>query len=102
MVTQGESWNQRTCELIPHTSSCIDCCPWIFEGMEEASAEGSRDERETGDWSRGRLPIPLNSKRLTAAHLKRLVRALDVPTTAAGDEIRQMVEGKLSEAGREP
>lgn len=52
--------------------------------------------------SRGRLPIPLNSKRLTAGHLKRLARALEVPTTAAGDEIWQMVEGKLTEPGREP
>ena len=49
-----------------------------------------------------RLLIPLNSKRLTAAHLKRLATALDIPTTAAGDEVRQMVEGKLGEQGREP
>ena len=70
--------------------------------MSKASAEGSREERETGERSRGRLPIPLNSRRLTAGHLKRLARALDVPTTATGDDIRQMVEGKLAEAGREP
>ena len=35
-------------------------------------------------------------------HLKRLARALDVPTTAAGDKNQQMIEGKLSEDGRGP
>ena len=70
--------------------------------MSEASAEGLREEPETSERSRGRLPIPLNSRRLTAGHLKRLARALDVPTMAAGAEIRQMVEGKLVDAGREP
>ena len=64
--------------------------------------EASEDEGETSERSRTRHPIPLNSKRLTAEYLKRLARALDVPTTAAGDEIRQMVEGKLVDKGREP
>lgn len=49
-----------------------------------------------------RLPIPLNSKRLTAAHLRRLATAVGVPATAAGDEVRTMVEGKMAELGREP
>ena len=70
--------------------------------MDEASAEGSQGERTTGERLRGRPPIPLNSKRLTVAHMKRLARSLGLPTTAAGDEIRQMVEGKLADAGREP
>ncbi len=63
--------------------------------------EGEGVEGASGG-HRTRLPIPLNSKRLTAAHLKRLATALDVPTTAAGDEVRQMVEGKLTDQGREP
>ena len=46
--------------------------------------------------------IPLNSRRLSAAHLKRLARALEVPTTATGDEVRQMIEGRLIAQGREP
>lgn len=58
------------------------------------------ETREVG--YHARLPIPLNSKCLTAAHLKRLAMALEVPTTAASDEVRQMVEGKLVEQGREP
>ena len=70
--------------------------------MNETGGEDSWGERETNERSRVGLPIPLNSKRLTTGQLKRLARALDVPTTAAGDEIRQMIEGKLAEDGREP
>ena len=56
----------------------------------------------TSERQRLRLPIPLNSKRLMAAHLRRLATAVGVPTTAAGDEVRTMVEGKMAELGREP
>lgn len=48
------------------------------------------------------LPLPLNSRRLCAAYLKRLATALEVPTTATGDEVRQMIEGKLIAQGQEP
>ena len=67
-----------------------------MDTVKEAISEGAPDGH------RARLPIPLNSKRLTAAHLKRLAMALDIPTTAAGDEVRQMVEGKFGKQGREP
>ena len=46
------------------------------------------------------IRLPLNSKRLTKSHLRRLANQLDVPTGASADEIRQMIDGKLSEAGR--
>ena len=59
---------------------------------------GSATERG----ERPRTRLPLNSKRLTASQLKRLAAALEVPTTAAADEVRQMIEGKLAEGGREP
>ena len=42
-----------------------------------------------------RARLPLNSKRLTAEQIKRVGRALDVPTDASVDEVRVMVEGKL-------
>ncbi len=51
---------------------------------------------------RAPLPLPLNSRRLSSAHLKRLANTMGVPTTATGDEVRQMIEGKLPEQGREP
>ena len=37
--------------------------------------------------------LPLNSKGLTTAQLQRIVRGLEVHTTARGDELRQMVDG---------
>ena len=65
-----------------------------------ATIEGESLE-DFSEGQRTRLPVPLNSKRLTAVHLKRLVKALMVPTATASDEIRQMVEGKLEEQGHE-
>ena len=48
------------------------------------------------------LPIPLNSKRLTVTHLRRLANSIGVPVDAGGEELRQMIDGKLLEMGREP
>ena len=59
------------------------------------------DERYVELAPRGR-PLPLNSKRLTAAHVQQLARTLGLPTTASPDNIRQMIDGKLAEIGREP
>ena len=70
--------------------------------MQTGGGKGSHEEHEISERHRSRLPIPLNSKRLTAEQLRRLARAMNIPTTAATDEVRQMVEGKLSEDGREP
>ena len=47
-------------------------------------------------------PLPLNLKRLTAAHVQQLARTLQLPTTASLDDIRQMIDGKLAEMGHEP
>ena len=47
-------------------------------------------------------PLPLNSKRLTGVLLKQLAVGLEVPSAASGDEVRQLIEGKLGEMGREP
>ena len=44
-------------------------------------------------WPRARLP--LNSKRITTEQIKRVGRALGVPTDASVDEVRVMIEGKL-------
>ena len=47
------------------------------------------------------MRMPLNSKRLKAGHLRRLAAALGVPTAASADELRQMIDGKLTEEGKE-
>ena len=39
----------------------------------------------------------MNSKRLTTAHLRQLGEALKLPTSGSGEELRQLIEGKLSE-----
>ena len=70
--------------------------------MDDISVEYSRKERQIDERPQGGLPLPLNSKRLTAGHLKRIAKALGLPTMAAGDEIRQMIDGKLSGDGQEP
>ena len=46
--------------------------------------------------------LSLNSKRVTVKQLKRIAAALEVPTSASGDELRQMLESKLEERGHEP
>ena len=43
---------------------------------------------------RGKV-LPLNSKRLKTVQLQRLARALSIPTSASGDELRQLIDGKL-------
>ena len=46
--------------------------------------------------------LPLSSRRLTAAIIKQIARALELPESAALDDVRQMVDGKLIERGKEP
>ena len=45
---------------------------------------------------------PLNSKRLTAQVFGRIVKSLELPTSAAFADLRQMVEGRLAEGDRDP
>jgi len=49
------------------------------------------------DWPR--VPLPFNSKRLTTEQIKRVGRALKVPTEAAATEVGVIIEGKLRELG---
>ena len=48
------------------------------------------------------LLVPLNLKHLTIAHLKRLASKIGVSPDAAGEEVHQMIEGKLLAMGWEP
>ena len=45
--------------------------------------------------------VPLNSRRLTAVHLRQLAEALELPAVGSTDEIRQAIEGKLQSSGYE-
>jgi len=75
--------HQKVCELID-----------TRQAMAEQSSEGIGEPRGKA--------LPLNSKCLTTAQLQRIARGLEVHTTARGDELHQMVEGKLTEMGKEP
>ena len=44
--------------------------------------------------------LPLNSRRLVAEYVKAIATSLGLSTRASTDEVRQMVEGKLSESPR--
>ena len=48
------------------------------------------------------LTLPLNSKRISTARIKRLAAGLDVPTAALTDKVRQMLREKLQELGHDP
>ena len=79
------------------------CFPYAEQDSWAMSETDGREVREcaAGDLS-AKLPVRLNSKRLSAPHLKWLAKTLDAPTAAAGDELRQMIEGWLMAQGREP
>ena len=47
-------------------------------------------------------PLPFNSKRLKTVHLKRIAAAMSSPTSGSADEVRQMVERRLTEMDKEP
>ena len=59
------------------------------------------DASRPSEVARGNL-VPLNSKRLTGVLLKQLAAALDVPTTATTEDLRRLINGKLTDLGREP
>ena len=43
----------------------------------------------------------MNSKRLWREQLEWLARALQLPTSVSGDEMQQMIDGKLSDGGKQ-
>ena len=48
------------------------------------------------------LPIPFSSRRMKTEWLKKVVGELGAPVTAAAIDLRLMVEGKLTEMGKQP
>ena len=71
-----------------------------------SESEDGELEAESGGGASRELPrgkvLPLNSKRLTCAHLKRVAERLELPATGSADQIRQLIEGKLqAEQGKE-
>ena len=54
------------------------------------------------EWTCAGRVLPLNSRRLMAAIIKRIARALELLESAALEDVRQMVDGRLTERGEEP
>ena len=69
--------------------------------LARAGAMAQPLDTPTLDEPRGKV-LPLNSKRLKTTQLQRLARALSLPTSASGDELRLMIDGKLGEMEKEP
>ena len=46
--------------------------------------------------------MPLNSRRVTRSQLRAVAEELGLPTSATGEDLAQMVSGKLTEEGRDP
>ena len=74
--------------------SCIDSKTLCVTTMSEDSSSGQSGS-ETQTLPEGKR-IPLNSRRLPAAYLKLVGEALRLPTSGSSEELRQMVEGKLT------
>ena len=75
----------------------------MAEGSGGARGEGvaAEESNQTGV-GRGEQTMPLNSRRLTALLLRRLADGLGVPIGATQADLRPMIEGKLTESGRDP
>ena len=56
----------------------------------------------TGGGRGSACPVTLNSRRLMTQRLRQLAGGLGVPSSASPEDLRAMIEGKLSEAGRDP
>ena len=63
-------------------------------GSKSGSIGEEKESRERTEIPSGRV-VPLNSRRLTATHLRQVAEALGLPTTGSTDQLRQLIEGKL-------
>ena len=65
----------------------------------EPAIEGDAVYEQT--WPDGRS-LPLNSRRLDPGHLQQLAGYLELPINASMEETHQIIDGKLTEIGKEP
>ena len=64
---------------------------------------GSRVQSPERDGAtRARARYPINSRRLTATHLRALAEALGLPRAGSADQVRQCIEGKLQTEREDP
>ena len=63
--------------------------------------EGRADSAPGESPPRGR-PLPLNSRWVTGPVLRSVAAKLGLPTSASGEDLRQMIDERLTEQGQEP
>ena len=72
------------------------------ETMDTLSIHSETTAKEDSDEIPDGPTFPLNSKQLNVMQIKRIAGALDMPTGAAADEVRQMLGEKLRSMGHDP
>ena len=68
----------------------------------DGPSHGVRVEATSEATPRATKPLPLNSKRLKVLHVKQIAASMTLPTTGSSDELRQMIEGRLEDMGKDP
>ena len=74
---------------------------------EESSSEVNVAEGQLR-WSTGHALLPpatskpllLNLKRLKVAYMKQIAASMSLPTSGSADDVRQMIEGRLTEMSK--
>ena len=67
-------------------------------GMQSPEPDPSTDQVALLQRSR----YPLNSRKLTAAHLRAIAEAIGLPSVGSADQLRQCIEGKLQTEREDP
>ena len=71
--------------------------------MSELESGGDKRKTSAGEGEgAGRSKVlPLNSRGLSATVLRKLAHAMDLPVSVTGEELRQLIDGKLIATGKE-
>ena len=79
----------------------MDADTGIARGDGERTTPVPSDGYGEESGSRSRV-LPLNSRRLTAALLRKIAHAMTLPTAVPAEQLRQLIDGKLIAMGKEP
>ena len=95
-TTCSHNWDCLEKRTLSRYQQLLECVrQWT---MEHEGETGSGAEEGWGDFAPP-ARLPLNSKRLKSGHQRWLAKELGVSTAASVDELRQMIDGKLTEGG---
>ena len=91
--------------LSSESTSCYSCAravAYYIGGPAETPEKHCRDTYKAMALPEGAKRHLLNSRRLTAAQLQWLAETLDLPTNSPTEDLRPIIDGKLTEQDREP